>query len=221
MTIKSDICTGLMPLVFQFTQLIFQNYKEKKNGLSIEVYYTQTCENDDQQLMKAVWINLIKFILQLYYKLKRYPHHFILSKIEFTTQKYNIKESAQNTLESGIKRTGTEFCASNMIVEESQPTSYIEMVHIMQNNEKSIMSKMLQCTIERGWQKYDQPINLTMALTNEFGELVEQFQWKDNDEYDKIDDTTRQETCFELADILVYAMRIGFYMNFRLSDLSI
>lgn len=48
MTIKSDICTGLMPLIYDFTQIIFKNDKEEKNGLAIEVYYNITSGFIDQ-----------------------------------------------------------------------------------------------------------------------------------------------------------------------------
>jgi dCTP diphosphatase len=61
---------------------------------------------------------------------------------------------------------------------------------------------------ERGWEPFDKPRNLLLALIGELGELAEIFQWKGdtngvltNDDIDKIGQ--------ELADVTIYLIRLA------------
>lgn len=61
---------------------------------------------------------------------------------------------------------------------------------------------------ERDWEQFHTPKNLIMPLTGEVGELCEIFQWLNNEQAEKPDATTKQEASEELADILIYLIRI-------------
>ena len=62
---------------------------------------------------------------------------------------------------------------------------------------------------ERDWEQFHSPKNLSMALIVEAAELVEHFQWmKQNDSYDLPKDKL-DAVGEELADILVYLVRIA------------
>ena len=73
---------------------------------------------------------------------------------------------------------------------------------------KIIQSKFAS---DRKWDKHHSPKNLAMALSVEASELVELFQWQDNDEiYEKLNDAEFKESIEdEIADIFLYLTRIS------------
>jgi len=62
---------------------------------------------------------------------------------------------------------------------------------------------------ERNWDKYHTPKNLSMALSVEASELVEIFQWLTQEESKNIDSKDIQSVKDEVADILIYLIRIA------------
>ncbi|MGD2141042.1 MAG: nucleotide pyrophosphohydrolase [Burkholderiales bacterium] len=62
---------------------------------------------------------------------------------------------------------------------------------------------------ERDWEQFHNPKNLAMALAAEVGELLEHFQWLDEKEADSLDPAQRSEVAMELADILMYLLRLS------------
>jgi len=70
---------------------------------------------------------------------------------------------------------------------------------------------------EREWQKFHKPKNLAMSIAIEASELMELFQWADENE----SDTTLQEKLpsleDELADIMVYCLSMANTANIDVS----
>ncbi|MEF2230316.1 MAG: nucleotide pyrophosphohydrolase [Pseudodesulfovibrio sp.] len=62
---------------------------------------------------------------------------------------------------------------------------------------------------ERHWQKHQTPKNLAMALCAEAGELIELFQWLTPEESRAPDDKRRQAVAEEMADVLIYLVRMA------------
>ena len=62
---------------------------------------------------------------------------------------------------------------------------------------------------ERDWDQFHTPKNLAMALIVEAAELVEHFQWLTSDESQSLTAAKRAEAEAELADILIYLVRIA------------
>jgi len=62
---------------------------------------------------------------------------------------------------------------------------------------------------ERDWEQFHSPKNLSMALSVEAAELVEIFQWLTEAESAVLDSPRRARVEAELADILVYLVRIA------------
>lgn len=62
---------------------------------------------------------------------------------------------------------------------------------------------------ERDWDQFHSPKNLSMALSVEAAELVEIFQWLTEAESAVLDSDRRARVEAELADILVYLVRIA------------
>lgn len=63
----------------------------------------------------------------------------------------------------------------------------------------------------RDWNRFHSPKNLAMALTGEVGELVEIFQWLTEAQSAEVarDPTTAQAVRDELADVLIYLVRLA------------
>jgi NTP pyrophosphatase (non-canonical NTP hydrolase) len=62
---------------------------------------------------------------------------------------------------------------------------------------------------ERDWGRFHSPKNLAMALNVEAGELLELFQWLTEEQSRNPDSETREHTRQELADILIYLIRLA------------
>jgi dCTP diphosphatase len=62
---------------------------------------------------------------------------------------------------------------------------------------------------ERDWDQFHSPKNLAMALIAEAAELIEHFQWLTESESRRLPPEKKQEVADELADVLVYLVRIA------------
>ncbi len=70
---------------------------------------------------------------------------------------------------------------------------------------------------EREWEQFHSPKNLAMALTVEASELLEIFQWmKEEDSFQIDDEVIRGRIEDEVADTLVYLLRISDILNIDL-----
>ena len=73
-------------------------------------------------------------------------------------------------------------------------------------------------TDEREWGQFHTPKNLIMALTGELGELAEIFQWLTPEQADQLDPQQRKHTTDELADVLIYLLRLADVLEIDLAD---
>ncbi len=62
---------------------------------------------------------------------------------------------------------------------------------------------------ERDWDQFHNPKNLAMALAAEAGELLEHFQWLTESEANSLSAAQRAEVATELADILMFLLRLA------------
>jgi len=62
---------------------------------------------------------------------------------------------------------------------------------------------------KRDWQQFHSPKNLAMALIAEAAELVEHFQWLTQKQSGNPSPEKRSAVSLELADILIYLIRIA------------
>ena len=72
--------------------------------------------------------------------------------------------------------------------------------------------------MERDWDQYHTPKNLSMALIAEAAELIEHFQWVDGNLSHILHENTRKSVEEELADILIYLVRISDKLEIDLYD---
>ena len=63
---------------------------------------------------------------------------------------------------------------------------------------------------DRNWERFHSPKNLAMALTGEVGELVELFQWLDEEGSRRVMENadTALKVRHEVADVLLYLVQI-------------
>jgi len=71
---------------------------------------------------------------------------------------------------------------------------------------------------ERDWEQFHSPKNLAAALIVEAAELLEHFQWRTAAESDALDPATREQVGQELADVLIYLVRLADRLDIDLLD---
>ncbi|MBU6418249.1 MAG: nucleotide pyrophosphohydrolase [Proteobacteria bacterium] len=62
---------------------------------------------------------------------------------------------------------------------------------------------------ERDWEQFHTPKNLASALIVEASELLEHFQWLKTGELAELDERKQNEIRHELADVLMYLVRLA------------
>jgi dCTP diphosphatase len=62
---------------------------------------------------------------------------------------------------------------------------------------------------ERQWQQFHSPKNLATALIVEAAELLEHFQWLNEEQSAHIAPATKHEVALEIADVLIYLTRLA------------
>lgn len=70
----------------------------------------------------------------------------------------------------------------------------------------------------RDWEQFHSPKNLAMALSVETAELMEIFQWLTQDESSKLPTEKRADVKQELADVLIYLVRLADVLDVDLLD---
>lgn len=83
---------------------------------------------------------------------------------------------------------------------------------------KQIQKKLQEFSAKRNWDQFHSPKNLAMALSVEVAELVEIFQWLDNEQSlaHNLDSSTLKNLKEELGDIMIYTIRLADKLNINL-----
>lgn len=76
--------------------------------------------------------------------------------------------------------------------------------------------KLRRFARERDWEQFHTPKNLAMALTVEAAELQEIFQWLGAEESAALNAKDKQRVAEELADVLLYLVRLADVMDIDL-----
>ena len=71
---------------------------------------------------------------------------------------------------------------------------------------------------ERDWDQFHSPKNLSMALSVEASELLEHFQWLTEAQSLNVSLEKREAAAEEIADVLLYLIRIADKLNINLVD---
>lgn len=76
-------------------------------------------------------------------------------------------------------------------------------------NLHSLRDELRAFAAERDWDQFHTPKNLASALSVEAAELLEPFQWLKTGEPAELDDKKRAAIRHELADVLIYLVRLA------------
>jgi dCTP diphosphatase len=80
----------------------------------------------------------------------------------------------------------------------------------MPNDElEALRQRLAAFAADRDWDQFHAPKNLAMALIAECAELVEHFQWLSEEQSAALDEAKTAAVRLELADILIYLVRIA------------
>lgn len=71
---------------------------------------------------------------------------------------------------------------------------------------KELTDKVIQFREERAWKQFHDPKDLTISLSHEASELLENFQWKSSEE---AINKNIENIKYELADVLIYSMLLA------------
>ncbi len=78
---------------------------------------------------------------------------------------------------------------------------------------KTIIAKLVEFRDERDWKQFHNPKDLSIALSIEANELLEQFLWK------HFDDANKESLKEELADVFAYAFLLADRLNFDVEEI--
>ena len=79
----------------------------------------------------------------------------------------------------------------------------------MNDSLNDIRARLAAFAQERDWDQFHTPKNLAMALSVEVAELVEHYQWLPTGADAELDDAKRTGIRHELADVLMYLVRLA------------
>lgn len=84
-----------------------------------------------------------------------------------------------------------------------------EMNSVEQDGLERLKHRLRKFAADRDWDQFHSPKNLSMALIAEAAELVEHFQWLSEAQSAQLSAEKLQDVETELADILVYLIRMA------------
>lgn len=74
---------------------------------------------------------------------------------------------------------------------------------------ENLRAQLAEFAAQREWQQFHSPKNLSMALIGEAAEIIEHFQWLTEAESAALPPETLQAVGYELADVLLYLIRLS------------
>jgi NTP pyrophosphatase (non-canonical NTP hydrolase) len=83
---------------------------------------------------------------------------------------------------------------------------------------EELAARLAEFARERDWDQFHSPKNLAMALAGEVGELLEHFQWLTEQQSRELAPETREAVALELADVLLYLVRMADQLGIDLAD---
>jgi len=86
---------------------------------------------------------------------------------------------------------------------------------------KTLRDRLRRFAAERDWYQFHSPKNLAMALIAEAGELIEHFQWIGEEESANLTPEQRKAVEGELADVLIYLVRLADKLDVDLASAAI
>jgi NTP pyrophosphatase (non-canonical NTP hydrolase) len=86
---------------------------------------------------------------------------------------------------------------------------------------EALAARLREFARERDWEQFHTPKNLAMALAGEVGEVIEHFQWLSAQQSRELSPEARDAVALELADVLLYLVRLADQLGIDLSDAAL
>ena len=83
---------------------------------------------------------------------------------------------------------------------------------------QQLAERLRRFAAERDWEQFHSPKNLSMALLVEMAEIAEHFQWLTEQQSRDLDAEKKEEVAQELADALIYLVRLADQLGIDLLD---
>jgi NTP pyrophosphatase (non-canonical NTP hydrolase) len=80
----------------------------------------------------------------------------------------------------------------------------------------AIMDRLRDFRAARDWERYHTPRSLAVSIAVEAGELLEQFQWVNDEELESHVRARQNSIREELADVVIYAVQLSDVLGVRL-----
>ncbi|EKF34648.1 nucleotide pyrophosphohydrolase [Bacillus xiamenensis] len=81
---------------------------------------------------------------------------------------------------------------------------------------KDLIHSINQFRDDRNWRQYHNPKDLAISISIEAAELLEDFQWKSNEEALEANEENIKE---EIADILIYSLMLCSDLNLHVKEI--
>lgn len=85
----------------------------------------------------------------------------------------------------------------------------------------ALRDRLRAFALERDWDQFHSPKNLSAALAVEASELLEHFQWLKEDESFDLSPEKRAKVAEEIADVLLYLVRIADKLDIDVLDAAL
>jgi NTP pyrophosphatase (non-canonical NTP hydrolase) len=85
----------------------------------------------------------------------------------------------------------------------------------------TLRDRLRAFALERDWDQFHSPKNLSAALSVEAAELLEHFQWLKEDESFELSPEKRAQVAEEIADVLLYLVRIADKLDIDVLDAAL
>jgi NTP pyrophosphatase (non-canonical NTP hydrolase) len=83
---------------------------------------------------------------------------------------------------------------------------------------RKLTAEIIKFRDERNWQQFHNPKDVALSLVLEATELLEHFQWKNNDEISNHVEKSSHEISEELADILYWVLLMSHDLKIDISS---
>ena len=83
---------------------------------------------------------------------------------------------------------------------------------------KKLTKKIVEFRNNRDWKQFHTPKNLAISLSLEASEVLDHFQWKDDDEVASYINSHKKEIGDELADVLSYILLLSHDLDIDLTE---
>ena len=88
----------------------------------------------------------------------------------------------------------------------------------MKSSLSDLTAELRRFAKERDWDQFHSPKNLAAALSVETAEVLEHFQWLTEEQSRELPADKRSQIELELADVLLYLLRLSDQLNIDLLD---